>query len=131
MGSQWRTVLHQRRRRPRRVTRTAVQHRGRRRTGIRIPLRRLLCCRGLAISVRIPQAAPGRLMTSRAIYALAAAIIVAVLPFYYLAWSTPSFGIVHDDGIYVVTAKALATGQGYKIISLPSALPQTKYPILF
>jgi hypothetical protein len=43
----------------------------------------------------------------------------------------PSAGAFHDDGIYVVTARALAEGQGYRIISLPESPPQTKYPILF
>jgi Gpi18-like mannosyltransferase len=47
----------------------------------------------------------------------------------YLAALTPrSFGFYHDDGIYVTTAKALATDQGYRIISLPSEPVQTKYP---
>jgi len=41
------------------------------------------------------------------------------------------FGAHHDDGIYVVTAKALATGQGYRIISLPDRPAQTKYPPLY
>lgn len=40
-------------------------------------------------------------------------------------------GNYHDDGVYIVTAKALATGQGYRIISLPDPLPQTKYPFLY
>jgi hypothetical protein len=39
-------------------------------------------------------------------------------------------GYYHDDGIYVSTAKALATGQGYRIISLPNEPAQTKYPPL-
>jgi hypothetical protein len=65
------------------------------------------------------------------VYAIAIAVLAATLPFYYLAWSTPSFGIVHDDAIHLVTAKALATGKGYRIISLPKELPQTKYPVLF
>jgi 4-amino-4-deoxy-L-arabinose transferase-like glycosyltransferase len=37
----------------------------------------------------------------------------------------------HDDGIYAVTAKSLATGHGYRITSLPTEIAQTKYPILF
>jgi hypothetical protein len=37
----------------------------------------------------------------------------------------------HDDGIYLVTAKALAEDHGYRIISVPGEPPQTKYPILF
>jgi hypothetical protein len=50
---------------------------------------------------------------------------------YAVAMSLPATGIFHDDGIYVVTARALAEGQGYRIISLPESPPQTKYPILF
>ena len=40
-------------------------------------------------------------------------------------------GIYHDDAIYVSTAKALASGQGYRLINLPGAPFQTKYPILY
>lgn len=40
-------------------------------------------------------------------------------------------GIVQDDGIYVITAKALAEGQGYRLINLPDSPSQTKYPILY
>lgn len=40
-------------------------------------------------------------------------------------------GIFHDDGIYVINAKALATGQGYRLINLPEDPIQTKYPILY
>lgn len=40
-------------------------------------------------------------------------------------------GVFHDDAIYVITAKALAEGDGYRLINLPGAPPQTKYPILF
>ena len=50
----------------------------------------------------------------------------------YLATINPSrFGFYHDDGIYMVTAKALATGQGYRIISLPYEPSQTKFPPLY
>ena len=58
-------------------------------------------------------------------------IFLALLPLYYVAWSAGGVGLSHDDGIYIVTAKALATGQGYSIISLPNEIKQTKYPILF
>ncbi|PYV89877.1 MAG: hypothetical protein DMG05_12245 [Acidobacteria bacterium] len=40
-------------------------------------------------------------------------------------------GLYHDDGIYVVLSKALASGQGYRIISLPDQPMETKYPPLF
>ena len=47
---------------------------------------------------------------------------------YYAALSPQDFGTAHDDSIYVTTAKALATGQGYRIVSLPYEPAQTKYP---
>lgn len=47
---------------------------------------------------------------------------------YYAAISPQQFGSLHDDSIYVTTAKALATGRGYRIISLPYEPAQTKYP---
>jgi len=40
-------------------------------------------------------------------------------------------GLFHDDGVYAVAAKALADGDGYRIVSLPSDPAQTKYPILY
>lgn len=56
--------------------------------------------------------------------------ILAWLCGYWLA--TPGIcGVFHDDAIYVATAKALATGQGYSLINLPGSPPQTKYPPLY
>ncbi len=40
-------------------------------------------------------------------------------------------GTFHDDGVYLSTAKALAEGDGYRLISFPGEPWQTKYPILF
>ena len=40
-------------------------------------------------------------------------------------------GVYHDDEIYVRTAKALAQGQGYRLINYPGSPKQTKSPILF
>lgn len=45
--------------------------------------------------------------------------------------NTAILGLFHDDGIYAVVAKALAQGDGYRIISLPTAPAQTKYPFLY
>lgn len=56
------------------------------------------------------------------------AILVVV---YGIAWFAPSVGLYHDDGVYLVTAESLATGHGYTIDSLPTAIPQTKYPPVF
>lgn len=37
-------------------------------------------------------------------------------------------GFIHDDGIYAITAKALATGKGYTLLNLWGQPPQIKYP---
>lgn len=63
--------------------------------------------------------------------ALVAVFLASLLPIYWVAFHAPAVGIYHDDGIYLVTAKALAEGKGYRIISLPDEPPQTKYPVLF
>lgn len=55
-------------------------------------------------------------------------MLCAALQVVYIA--QPSYRTVHDDGIYLITAKALAEGKGYVIDSLPEPLAQTKYPIL-
>lgn len=63
---------------------------------------------------------------------LAAGILAAVL--LVTAAGRMSIGVCgqcHDDAIYVVTAKALAEGEGYHLISLPGAPAQTKYPPLY
>lgn len=39
-------------------------------------------------------------------------------------------GVYHDDAIYVITARALAEGEGYRLINLPGGPLQTKYPVL-
>jgi hypothetical protein len=41
------------------------------------------------------------------------------------------FGQASDDGIYWLTAKALAQGQGYRVISLPEQPIAIKYPPLY
>lgn len=67
--------------------------------------------------------------TTHKLTILVLVIILAGSCSLYLVSLTPdSFGYYHDDGIYVVTAKALATGHGYRIISLPYEPAQTKYP---
>lgn len=49
------------------------------------------------------------------------------------AWltATDTMGLFHDDGIYAVTAKSLAEGHGYRILSLPGDPIQTKYPVVY
>jgi hypothetical protein len=56
-----------------------------------------------------------------AIFAVVAAVTTwAVSPY--------PVGVFQDDGIYVVLAKALASGQGYRYLHLPGAPAATHYP---
>ena len=73
---------------------------------------------------------PARALTR--IDAVAAiAVVVAVLIGGALRITPGVSGAFHDDGVYALTAKAIATGEGYRLIQLPGAPPQTKYPILY
>src|SRR6516164_5249527 len=59
-------------------------------------------------------------------------LIFAISAVIYIAAICPSgFGLYHDDGIYVTAAKALATGHGYRVISLPGDPVDTKSPPLY
>jgi hypothetical protein len=40
-------------------------------------------------------------------------------------------GAYHDDAIYVSTAKALAQGEGYRLVNIPGSPRQTMYPVLY
>jgi hypothetical protein len=63
-----------------------------------------------------------------------ALICLLSAPTGYLAWKgcdMPQLGYFGDDTIYLVTAKSLATGSGYRILNLPGAPIQTKYPPLY
>ncbi|HTC87512.1 MAG TPA: hypothetical protein VK686_04390 [Bryobacteraceae bacterium] len=60
--------------------------------------------------------------------------LAALAPSAYLAWtlrSMPHLGFYHDDSIYLVSARSLAIGDGYRIESLPGQPYQTKYPPLY
>jgi hypothetical protein len=48
-----------------------------------------------------------------------------------LRMATGVCGVYHDDAIYVSTAKALASGHGYRLIDVPGEPVQTKYPWLY
>jgi hypothetical protein len=61
-------------------------------------------------------------------------LAAGLLPSAWLAWNwraMPQLGIFHDDAIYLVSAKSIAEGHGYRIDSLPETPPQTKYPPLW
>jgi hypothetical protein len=64
-----------------------------------------------------------------------ALFLLLLLPSAYFAWrqsDMPQFGRwIHDDSIYFVSAKSIADGHGYRILSYPEAPFQTKYPPLY
>jgi hypothetical protein len=61
-----------------------------------------------------------------------AGLLVLVTLMSAVVWMDPHvLGTYGDDGVYVTTAKAMAEGKGYRIISLPTEPLQTKYPILY
>jgi hypothetical protein len=57
------------------------------------------------------------------------AIVVLVAGCWYMVLGVS--GNFQDDAIYVSTAKALAQGEGYRLINLPNSPVQTKYPFLY
>jgi hypothetical protein len=61
------------------------------------------------------------------------AILLSLLIGIAGVWSSNKevLGLFHDDGIYAVVAKSLSDGVGYRVISLPTAPDQTKYPFLY
>lgn len=66
--------------------------------------------------------------------AVAILLVGALSPAAYLAWTNrdvPHLGYFQDDGIYLIGAKSLAEGSGYRILSLPGQPYQTKYPPLY
>src|SRR5580693_9157635 len=62
------------------------------------------------------------------------AFLLLLIPSGFYLWNNldmPEFGKFHDDGLLMVSAKSLATGHGFRIISLPEQPAQTKYPVLY
>ena len=66
--------------------------------------------------------------------AIATIFLILVLPGAGILWTArdlPHLGQSYDDGIYWVTAKALASGAGYRYIFLPDEPHAVKYPPLY
>ena len=60
--------------------------------------------------------------------------LLALLPSGFVFWharEAPHLGAFQDDSLYVTTAKSLAEGRGYRILSLPGEPYMTKYPPLY
>jgi hypothetical protein len=64
-------------------------------------------------------------------YLLATLVCAALLAVYAIGFAAPGFDVYNDDGIYLVAADSLAHGSGYKIISLPEPIADTKEPPMF
>ncbi len=62
---------------------------------------------------------------------LPVAVLLSILPVYFCYLVQPAAGYFHDDGVYLVNALSLASGHGFRTISLPDELFQTKYPFLY
>jgi hypothetical protein len=71
------------------------------------------------------EVAPGRARLARAAAPLAGLIVLAVA---LAAIDTLPVGVFIDDAMYVILAKALATGQGYHWLNLPGAPAATHFP---
>lgn len=73
---------------------------------------------------RAPRA-PRAPRSSRPVAALAACVVLAAA----LASITPDpIGVFWDDGVYLLTARALAAGEGFRYMHLPGAPPAIHYP---
>src|SRR5258708_2621481 len=58
-------------------------------------------------------------------------LLLSFVPSAQLAWRARDMShlaAMDDDGVYLVCAKSLAEGSGYRILSLPKEPFQTKYP---
>jgi hypothetical protein len=66
-----------------------------------------------------------------ALRAIIAIYFAALAVIYVIAWLSPAIGRYHDDAVYLVIAKAIAAGHGYRLESLPEPVPETGFPPLF
>lgn len=89
-------------------------------------------CEGPTVLAGRPATLPGerfpRRVTPRNDIRLRWTCAVIVLTVALLAIDALPVGVVHDDGMYTVLAKALATGRGYRWINLPGAPLAVHYP---
>jgi hypothetical protein len=73
----------------------------------------------------------GSAFQDRKSLAMLGLIVCATAVLYFVSFDPSSVVLHHDDGLYITTAKAMATGQGYRIVSLPYEPAATKYPPLY
>jgi len=68
------------------------------------------------------------LAAKRTLMAIFVAIVAAI---YVIAWLAPALGLFGGEASVLATAKAIASGHGYIVESLPTPVPQTSLPPLF
>lgn len=71
---------------------------------------------------------PSSVATPSAERLLPVALMAVVLLVAVLTVTPWPVGAFQDDAIYTILAKALATGEGYRMINLPGAPHATHYP---
>jgi hypothetical protein len=59
--------------------------------------------------------------------------IVALVVGFVVSWATRPYlvGVFHDDGIYALLARSIASGEGFHYANLPGAPAATHYPPLY
>lgn len=69
----------------------------------------------------LPAAAPSDARMQWTVFALILVVTVAII-------NSLPVGVVYDDGMYVVLAKSIATGHGFRWLNLPGTPPATHFP---
>jgi hypothetical protein len=118
-------------------------------TGFKTPFRdaeledesfiKVSCCRNIRARLRETMVVSGKSAFYREKWMLGLAVLLmcGVLGFlYFRVCDSQMVGFLHDDGVYALTAKALAEGKGYQLLNLAGpgvqgAFWQVKYPIFY
>jgi hypothetical protein len=79
----------------------------------------------------MPSVTAKRPHTQRSFAVVLTTVLVSAFVLYLSVITPNRFGSFYDDSIYVTAAKSLATGQGYRIMSLPQTVTQTLIPPLY
>jgi hypothetical protein len=83
-----------------------------------------------AVGVKSDQVADSQSISLPEVIRRFAPLIIVVMVFAVAASAAIPYpvGIFHDDGVYLILGKALASGEGYRYLHLPGAPLATHYP---
>lgn len=63
------------------------------------------------------------------VYVVLAVLLIGLVGWFYAqAIDTEILGFIHDDGVYAITGKAMATGKGFSLLHVVGQPAQVKYP---